>query len=38
MNQRNTLSPLKTVIQRKGVIKIKTLTSLKQIKTEFVKL
>lgn len=29
---------LKNVISRKGIIKIKTLTSLKQIKTEFVRL
>ena len=29
---------LKNVISRKGITKIKTLTSLKQVKTEFVKL
>ena len=37
-DQDNYFNFLKNVISRKGIIKIKTLTSLKQIKTEFVKL
>ena len=37
-NQEEYYDLIKKVISRKGVVKIKSLTSLKQLKTEFVEL